>query len=425
MAKTKEILFKIKMNGRGIVNYDSQDQKFFLMKRCEYPVSLKNDNLKLGKKSFHQYADENGEVKCTFNAKISSNCLRHSIFEKDAWIFNPKVTIDENILSYFISSFVGITRGYALLTKEKNSLVRASALLPQIRAQRKVTENMVYSGLWLVMVGLVKKAVVADYLAQYNNLVFSMPSGYSGFECLMGVLGYSIQIFCDFSGYSDIAIGIARIMGFDLGINFRSPYKSLNMTEFWRRWHISLSSWLKDYVYIPLGGNRKGRLRTYVNLMVTMLIGGIWHGAGWNFIVWGGMHGVGLVVHKFCKSRFDSVSNLFTMCLSWAITFSFVTALWIFFRSPDFAGAMEMIGSIVADFRAEMIVPFLSARIGWVNVFLLSVIAVFLQERLYGRVESWFISSKLWVKIIVFISVVQLILEFSGSEVSPFIYFQF
>lgn len=128
MAKTKEILFKIKMNGRGIVNYDSQDQKFFLMKRCEYPVSLKNDNLKLGKKSFHQYVDENGEVKCTFNAKISSNCLRHSIFEKDAWIFNPKVTIDENILSYFISSFVGITRGYALLTKEKNSLVRASAL---------------------------------------------------------------------------------------------------------------------------------------------------------------------------------------------------------------------------------------------------------------------------------------------------------
>lgn len=304
-------------------------------------------------------------------------------------------------------------------------IVRASAFLPQIRAQRNVTETMVYSGLWLVMVGLVKKAVVADYLAQYNNLVFSMPSGYSGFECLMGVLGYSIQIFCDFSGYSDIAIGIARIMGFDLGINFRSPYKSLNMTEFWRRWHISLSLWLKDYVYIPLGGNRKGRLRTYVNLMVTMLIGGIWHGAGWNFIVWGGMHGVGLVVHKFCKSRFDSVSNLFTMCLSWALTFSFVTALWIFFRSPDFAGAMEMIGSIVADFRAEMIVPFLSARIGWVNVFLLSVIAVFLPERLYGRVESWFIFSKLWVKIIVFISVVQLILEFSGSEVSPFIYFQF
>ena len=303
-------------------------------------------------------------------------------------------------------------------------IVRAASFLPQIRRHKKITDKMVFSGLWLVMTGLVKKAVVADYLAQYNDLVFSMPAGYSGFECMMGVLGYSIQIFCDFSGYSDIAIGIARIMGFDLGINFRSPYKSLNVTEFWHRWHISLSTWLRDYVYIPLGGNRKGSLRTYINLMATMLIGGIWHGAGWNFVIWGGLHGSGLIAHKIYCSHYHG-RNVSAKFLPWLLTFAFVTFLWIFFRAENLNGAMMILDNIFTDFRPDMVLPFVQTRIGWVAVCFLSLVAILVPVKFYSFLESEFIVSRLWIKIIVFICVVQLVLEFSSSDISPFIYFQF
>lgn len=146
---------------------------------------------------------------------------------------------------------------------------------------------MLYAGLFLMMKGLLKKAVVADYLAQFNNLVFDNPAGYSGTEALLALLGYSAQIYLDFSGYSDIAIGMSRTLGIELPLNFRSPYKSVSITEFWRRWHISLSSWLRDYIYIPLGGSRCGRWRTRFNLLLTMAVGGAWHGAGFTFVVWG------------------------------------------------------------------------------------------------------------------------------------------
>ena len=304
-------------------------------------------------------------------------------------------------------------------------IMRASTFLPQIYTPKRITDDSVFSGLWLVMTGLVKKAVIADYIAQYNDMVFSNPSGYSGFECMMGVLGYSVQIFCDFSGYSDIAIGIARIMGFDLGINFRSPYKSLNITDFWHRWHISLSTWLRDYVYIPLGGNRKGKVRTYMNLMLTMLIGGIWHGAGWCFVLWGGMRGLGLIVHKAFSSRVRHFANMLCKLLSWAVTFIFVTLLWVFFRSGNFSIALNMFGKIFTDMNIEMVLPFISARMEWFIMLSVSFAAIFAPVRFYSFIETKFISSRLWIKIIVFAAVVQLILEFSGAYVSPFIYFQF
>ena len=161
-------------------------------------------------------------------------------------------------------------------------IVRADYFLPQLDKNEVPTSENVWGGLWLVIVGVIKKAVIADYIAQYNDLIFNDPSLYTGVQTLMGVLGYTMQIYCDFSGYSDMAIGLALIMGFRLGLNFDSPYQSRNLTEFWRRWHISLSSWLRDYVYIPLGGNRKGTFRTYLNNFLTMLIGGLWHGAAWS-----------------------------------------------------------------------------------------------------------------------------------------------
>jgi len=189
--------------------------------------------------------------------------------------------------AFFLSFFPALVAG---------PIVRADYFLPQIRANRHASQHEVYSGLWLIISGVIKKAVIADYIAQYNDLIFDAPGAYSGFETLMGIIGYTMQIYCDFSGYSDMAIGIALIMGFRLAPNFDFPYKSRNVGEFWHRWHISLSSWLRDYVYIPLGGNQKGTARTYLNNFITMLVGGLWHGAAWKFVFWGAMHGAGLAV---------------------------------------------------------------------------------------------------------------------------------
>ena len=180
-------------------------------------------------------------------------------------------------------------------------IVRAKNFLPQLRRAVVVRRTEVEKGFFLIMIGLVKKCIFADYLAQYNDLVFGNPGAYSGPETLFAVYGYAIQIYCDFSGYTDMAIGMGKMMGFDLGINFNKPYQSTSLTDFWRRWHISLSSWLRDYLYIPLGGNRKGKIRTHINLLITMLLGGLWHGANWKFIFWGGMHGLGLVIDKLWR----------------------------------------------------------------------------------------------------------------------------
>ncbi|MBQ1958679.1 MAG: MBOAT family protein, partial [Alistipes sp.] len=178
-------------------------------------------------------------------------------------------------------------------------IVRARDFLPQIRQPLMVTRQMFGVGVSLILVGLIKKAIISDYISlNFVDRIFDEPALYSGFECLMGIYGYALQIYCDFSGYSDMAIGIALLLGFKFPKNFDAPYKSATITEFWRRWHISLSNWLRDYLYISLGGNRKGRWRTYLNLLITMVLGGLWHGAAVRFILWGALHGVALAVHK-------------------------------------------------------------------------------------------------------------------------------
>ena len=179
-------------------------------------------------------------------------------------------------------------------------IVRARDFIPQIRRNPVVvTREMFGTGVFLILTGLFKKAIISDYISlNFVDRIFDEPLLYSGFECLAGIYGYALQIYCDFSGYSDMAIGIALLLGFRFPKNFDAPYKSATITEFWRRWHISLSSWLRDYLYISLGGNRKGKLRTYGNLLVTMVLGGLWHGAAIRFILWGTLHGVALALHK-------------------------------------------------------------------------------------------------------------------------------
>ena len=215
-------------------------------------------------------------------------------------------------------------------------------------------------------------------------------------------------------------------MGFELGINFDSPYQSRNLTDFWRRWHISLSSWLRDYVYIPLGGNRKGTVRTYINNFLTMLIGGLWHGAAWTFVFWGAMHGVGLAVHKMCKPVLVKIpDNWFTIFVSWLITFIYVSLLWVFFRAASFQDSVLIIQNIFVDFQWNQFPQFFQARMVWCIMMLCLIAFHFVPQSIADKCQSLFVKSPWIVKLIVFILVVQLVIEFMSEEVAPFIYFQF
>ncbi len=318
---------------------------------------------------------------------------------------------------FFLSFFPALVAG---------PIVRADYFLPQLEKNERPTDTEIWAGLWLIMIGVVKKALIADYIAQYNDLIFNNPELYTGVQTLMGVLGYTMQIYCDFSGYSDMAIGLAAIMGFKLGINFDSPYQSRNLTEFWRRWHISLSSWLRDYVYIPLGGNRKGTFRTYLNNFLTMLIGGLWHGAAWKFVFWGAMHGVGLAVHKMCKPILKKIpDNWFTVLIFWAVTFTYVSLLWVFFRAKDFSDSVLIISNIFVNFDWAQIPQFFEARMVWCVMMICLVAFHFVPRGLSQAMQGMFIKSPWIVKLAAFILVVQLVIEFMSEEVAPFIYFQF
>lgn len=318
---------------------------------------------------------------------------------------------------FFLSFFPALVAG---------PIVRADYFLPQVEQNKAATKENIYGGLWLIIIGIVKKAIIADYIAQYNDLIFNDPSLYTGVQTLMGVLGYTMQIYCDFSGYSDMAIGLALIMGFKLGLNFDSPYQSRNLTEFWRRWHISLSSWLRDYVYIPLGGNRKGTLRTYLNNFLTMLIGGLWHGAAWKFIFWGAMHGVGLAMHKFCKPWLSRIpDNWVVSFFSWLITFVYVSLLWVFFRAADFEQSVLIISNIFVDFQWAQIPQFFEARMVWCIMMLTLIVMHFVPQSWTDACGRLFVRAPWPVKWLAFIVVVQLVIEFMTEEVVPFIYFQF
>lgn len=223
-------------------------------------------------------------------------------------------------------------------------IVRASVFLPQMNRSLKFSSTRVRLGLEIILLGVIKKLLIADRLAPFCDAVFAHPGWYSSASNLMAVVAYSLQIYCDFSGYSDIAIGTSKIIGFDLPENFNMPYLATSLSDFWRRWHITLSTWLRDYLYIPLGGNRKGTLRTYVNLMLTMLLGGLWHGANWTFVAWGALHGVGLVVTRAVGHRigFDLPKPI-----RWLLTYAFVCLTWIFFRAPNFTTAAIMLRKIM------------------------------------------------------------------------------
>jgi len=230
-------------------------------------------------------------------------------------------------LAFFISFFPQLVAG---------PIVRATVFLPQVYARRRWAKVDVRSSATLFFIGFVKKACVSEFAAPFSDQFFAAPEKYNHLGALAGVLFYAVQIYCDFSGYTDMAIATARLLGYELTLNFDFPYFSRNITEFWRRWHISLSTWLRDYLYISLGGNRGTKIYTWRNLMLTMLLGGLWHGASWNFVIWGGLHGLALIVHREWVRLTENAGLLLRRTLAVLavpLTFFWVCVTWIFFRA--------------------------------------------------------------------------------------------
>ena len=306
-------------------------------------------------------------------------------------------------------------------------ITRAKNLIPRLKRNQQASSRMLWLGLFLIMLGLVKKNMLSDYIAQFNNWVFDAPQTFSGFENVAALFGYPVQIFLDFSGYSDMSIGVAAILGFYLPDNFNFPYRSLSVTEFWRRWHISLSFWFRDYLYIPLGGNRKGTLRMYLNNFLTMLVAGLWHGSSWMFVIWGALHGFGLVVHKFFSRQLGIKipSTKAGNFLSWFITYLYVCFAWSFFRATDLGKLGDMYQKVFHDFSLDYLVPFFHARTGWMLCVIGVMLSYLFTERQYKRMQLRFITLPWLVKLMLFIVCLQMVVEMSQENVQPFIYTQF
>lgn len=310
-------------------------------------------------------------------------------------------------------------------------IVRARDFAPQIRKPLEITSQMFAQGCYFIAIGLFKKAVISDYISlNFVDRIFDNPSLYSGVENLLGVYGYTLQIYCDFSGYSDMAIGIALLLGFRFPMNFNAPYRSESITDFWRRWHISLSSWIRDYIYISLGGNRKGKVRQYVNLIITMLLGGLWHGASLNFVAWGGMHGVALALHKWLREHvFRHDKHYHSTGLRWLLsvllTFHFVAFCWIFFRNHTFEASWVMITQIATNFHPEL---FEQVVTGYWIVFammLFGYVTHFVPDTFQARCVRVLEWGGVVLCALLITAVIYLVIQVKSSEIQPFIYFQF
>lgn len=319
--------------------------------------------------------------------------------------------------AFFVSFFPQLVAG---------PIVRAADFIPQIHRRLFVSRDDMGRAVLLIAAGLFKKAIISDYISlNYVDRIFDNPGLYSGIENLLGVYGYALQIYCDFSGYSDIAIGIALLLGYRLPPNFLSPYQSTSLTEFWRRWHISLSSWLRDYLYIALGGNRKGKFRTYVNLFLTMLLGGLWHGASWQFVVWGALHGTVLALDKLFHQLFPFRSTVFSRVLGWLFTFHFVCFCWIFFRAGSFEVALQVIHQITHTLRLDLLPQVLAS---FRPVFALVALGYFLHalpDGLTFRLEGALAQRSVFTQAVVLTMVIWLVIQVKSAEIQPFIYFQF
>jgi D-alanyl-lipoteichoic acid acyltransferase DltB (MBOAT superfamily) len=338
-------------------------------------------------------------------------------------VYRGKLSACKSLIdfSFFVSFFPTLLAG---------PILRARDFLPQVRKPLTVTREMFGMGLWFIMIGLFKKAIISDYIGvNFVNRIFDDPSLYTGLENLLGIYGYALKLYCDFSGYSDMAIGIALWLGFSIPANFRSPYKSQSISEFWHRWHISLSSWLRDYLYISLGGNRKGKFRMYLNLFLTMLLGGLWHGASLNFIVWGSVHGLALCIHKWFREKInhnkDYRSIGFKRVGAILLTFHLVCFCWLFFANTTFDASIIMLTKIFTEFHGETIGQFLVGYPLVSTMIIAGFILHFLPESWGKSVSNKITKSPLWLQALIFILLIILVVQVKSSDIQPFIYMQF
>jgi len=319
-------------------------------------------------------------------------------------------------------------------------ILRASDFLPQLREKIEaggsdlkqiiIHNSNLKLGITIMTFGFLKKMFFADNIAELANDVFTAPIGSESFTIILGAMAFGIQIYCDFSGYSDIAIGAALILGFKLPMNFNFPYFARSPSDFWRRWHISLSTWLRDYLYIPLGGNKKSFSRTYLNLMTVMFLGGLWHGASWNFIIWGMLHGVYLAIHKMINDRFPLIKNNYFFSSKIGIVISiFVTQYlvflaWIPFRVRNLNDALySMQKYILLDFQIEKTIDFIISHqfaFSLIWVFIILQIIAYKKQNLAKLISEW----PLW-KWFVFLTSVIVMIIFTFGDSADFIYFQF
>jgi D-alanyl-lipoteichoic acid acyltransferase DltB (MBOAT superfamily) len=389
-------------------------------------------------------------------------CLSYTI---DVYRRNLKPVARFTDFAFYVSFFPQLVAG---------PIVRASDFVPQLYQPYQVTRAQFGLGLFWIVNGLLKKVILADFLAVHLvDRIFSQPTLYTGWENALGLLAYTMQVYADFSGYTDIAIGIALWMGFTLAQNFNSPYKASSVGEFWKRWHMSLSSWLKDYLYIPLGGNRSGSVASYllifaglfgfaltatsslvsyllagvvlvflllyqfipafrrgfntnVNLMLTMLLGGLWHGASWNFMVWGGLNGLGLLAHKqWSRIRPYRMEGWMLRGLGVLITLLFITFTRIWFRAPDWSTAMSIVNQLSTGWN---VIPSLAMLAAWWRPALILAMGFaihWIPERYKAWYRDRFANLNPFLLAVLSLGAILLAYQFMAAESQPFIYFQF
>lgn len=318
---------------------------------------------------------------------------------------------------FFVSFFPQLVAG---------PIVRASEFLPQMAKEPIITKADIGRALFLIMAGLLKKAVIADYISiNFVDRIFEFPARYTGVENLMALYGYGLQIYCDFSGYSDMAIGLALLLGFRLPDNFNSPYKAATITEFWRRWHLTLSRWLKDYLYISLGGNKKGKWKTYRNIMLTMLLGGLWHGANWRFVIWGAFHGAVLVVERYFKIPQKVEKYKYARLPAIIFTFHLFLFSMIFFRSQSYSSALDMINQILFFFEPEVFLQWVTGYPLIAALMVIGYITHYTPAKIENKIKEWLTFSPIWVQAILLAIVIWIVAQFKSADIQPFIYFQF
>jgi len=379
-------------------------------------------------KYFNFFVDSMAHLAMLVGAKQIPVSLWHIIlppgisfytFQEVAYIvdvYRRKVEPADSLVDYalFISLFPHLIAG---------PIQRPSHLLPQVRQPRAWEPSKVFDGLMLILEGLFRKVVIADNCALIANAAFNGSfGGPDTMAVLLGTYAFAWQIYGDFSGYSNIARGSAQLLGFHFMVNFRQPYLAESLQDFWRRWHISLSTWLRDYLYIPLGGNRLGKIRTYINLMLTMFLGGLWHGANWTFVFWGGIHGIGLAAERFFAGRGEIApsASLFGRWVRRGIIFHLVCLAWLFFRIPSLRGAWELILSLATwrwDPVYATVVPVLAVLVSVLLLLDLQLEASASEHAFAAKTYSW--------RIVTGLAFCVLITLFGANQENAFIYFRF